>query len=105
MSDALRHQVPVRAFMTPVEVLKRLRVNARTLYRLMGEGSLPAVRIGRQWRVRPSDFDLWLRRQAYDAGVTTAPGLAVGTRGHDHGTTTTACQPPNTEGLIEGELK
>jgi excisionase family DNA binding protein len=91
--------------MTPAEVLKRLRVNARTLYRLMKKGSLPAVRIGRQWRVRPSDFDLWLRRQSFDAGVTTAPGLAIGTRGHNHGNTDIARQPLHDEGSIEGDRK
>jgi len=78
-------------------------VTARTLYRLMSKGTLPAVRIGRQWRVRQSDLDLWLRRQAYDAAATTAPFLAIGTRGHDHGTTTTACQPPRHQDSIEGE--
>jgi len=82
MSHHLLRRVTVEALMTPAEVLKRLRVNARTLYRLMRKESLPAVRIGRQWRVRPSDFDLWLRRQSFDAGVTTAPGLAIGTQTH-----------------------
>lgn len=105
MPQPLRAHESTQAFLTPVELLKRLRVNARTLYRLMGEGTLPAVRIGRQWRVRPSDFDLWLRRQAYDAGPTTAPGLAIDTRGHDHGTTAITCQPLHSEGLIEGERK
>jgi excisionase family DNA binding protein len=50
--------------LTPTEVLGCLRVNVRTVYRLMRTGVLPAVRVGRQWRVRRSDLDSWLRRQA-----------------------------------------
>lgn len=50
--------------LTPTEVLGCLRVNVRTVYRLMRTGDLPAVRVGRQWRVRRSDLDSWLRRQA-----------------------------------------
>ncbi|MEI6669738.1 MAG: helix-turn-helix domain-containing protein [Acidobacteriota bacterium] len=64
---------PTEAFLTPTEVLRTLRVNARTLYRLMSEGTLPAVRIGRQWRVRPRDFELWLRRQAVDGRGAITP--------------------------------
>ena len=91
MKTHIRSHVPVEAYLTPSDVLDRLRVNARTLYRLMGEGNLPAVRIGRQWRVRPSDFDLWLQRQSSVAGATTEPELADGTQGQDHGITATAC--------------
>lgn len=49
--------------LTPAEVLAYLRVNARTVYRLMRTGNLPAVRVGRQWRVRRTELDAWLRRQ------------------------------------------
>lgn len=49
--------------LTPAEVLSCLRVNVRTVYRLMRTGELPAVRVGRQWRIRKADLDLWLRRQ------------------------------------------
>ena len=53
-------------FMTTDEVLGYLRINARTVYRLIRDGELPAVRIGRQWRIRRTDLDLWLSgRQAH----------------------------------------
>jgi excisionase family DNA binding protein len=57
------------AFLTTSDVLQQLRVNARTVYRLIREGDLPAVRVGRQWRVRRTDFDAWLesRRPSRDA--------------------------------------
>ena len=66
-------------FMTPSEVLMRLRVNVKTLYRLIGTGELPAVRIGRQWRVRPHDLETWLRR--HESGATLGPEPAGGTPG------------------------
>ncbi len=50
-------------FMTTDDVLGYLRVNARTVYRLIKSGELPAVRIGRQWRIRRTDLDLWLSGQ------------------------------------------
>jgi len=45
------------------EVLGYLNVTSRTIYRLIRIGELPAVRIGRQWRVRRTDLDQWLNRQ------------------------------------------
>ncbi len=47
-------------FLTTDEVLGYLRVNARTVYRLIRTGELPAVRVGRQWRIRRCDLDSWL---------------------------------------------
>ena len=53
----LRHDL-----LTPTEVIAYLRVDVRTVYRLMRTGDLPAMRVGRQWRVRRTDLDSWLRR-------------------------------------------
>ena len=51
------------AFLTTEEVLGCLKVNPRTIYRLIKTGDLPAVRIGRQWRFRRSDLAEWIDRQ------------------------------------------
>ena len=83
-------QLVAEPFLTPSEVLMRLRVNVKTLYRLIGTGELPAVRIGRQWRVRPHDLESWLRRHESGAIAGTEP--AGGTPGIAPATTT-ACQP------------
>jgi excisionase family DNA binding protein len=48
-------------FLTTEEVLDYLHVNVRTIYRLIRAGKIPAVRIGRQWRFRRRDLDVWLR--------------------------------------------
>ncbi len=51
------------AFLTTDDVLAYLRVNLRTVYRLIKAGKIPAVRVGRQWRFRKSDIDAWLENQ------------------------------------------
>ncbi len=60
MTELRQNLLP--AFLTTDEVLDILRVNARTLYRLIHAGGLPAVRVGRQWRFRRSDLEQWLSR-------------------------------------------
>jgi excisionase family DNA binding protein len=48
-------------FLSTEEVLDYLNVNLRTIYRLIKAGKIPATRIGRQWRFRRHDLDVWLR--------------------------------------------
>ena len=50
------------AFLTTEEVMAILRVNTRTIYRLIRAKDIPAVRVGRQWRFRRSDLEVWLGR-------------------------------------------
>jgi len=50
-------------FLTTEEVLEYLQINLRTVYRLIKAGKIPAVRVGRQWRFRKADIDLWLEGQ------------------------------------------
>jgi len=50
-------------FLTTDEVLNYLKVKSRTVYRLIKAGELPAIRVGRQWRIRRSDLDAWLETQ------------------------------------------
>jgi excisionase family DNA binding protein len=61
-------------FLTTEEVLVYLNVNLRTVYRLIKAGSIPAVRVGRQWRFRKRDIDQWLEgpRQSDIKGTGTA---------------------------------
>lgn len=64
---AIAHVTSNRAtddvFLTTEEVLEYLHVNLRTVYRLIKAGKIPAVRVGRQWRFRRADLDLWLDNQ------------------------------------------
>jgi excisionase family DNA binding protein len=51
--------------LTTDEVLAYLKVTPRTIYRLIRNGELPAMRVGRQWRFRRADLDAWLARQGH----------------------------------------
>jgi excisionase family DNA binding protein len=67
-------------FLTTEEVLDYLQVNLRTVYRLIKAGKIPAVRVGRQWRVKRADLDAWLESQGTrkrpPAGVAPRPRVA-----------------------------
>ncbi|MFP5225740.1 MAG: helix-turn-helix domain-containing protein [Actinomycetota bacterium] len=47
-------------FMTPTEAADRLRVSKMTVYRLIHGGHLPAVQIGKAFRIRSADLDTYL---------------------------------------------
>ncbi len=59
-------------FLTTEEVLEYLQVNLRTVYRLIKAGKIPAVRVGRQWRFRKRDIDVWLDSQRPGSGPRPA---------------------------------
>lgn len=71
-------------FLTTEEVLEYLQVNLRTVYRLIKAGKIPAVRVGRQWRFRKHDIDVWLEsqrpRQTRGTPGSTRPAAAANTR-------------------------
>lgn len=70
-------------FLTTEEVLEYLQVNLRTVYRLIKAGKIPAVRVGRQWRFRKRDIDVWLETQRpRPARGGYAPAPARGHRTH-----------------------
>lgn len=55
-------------FMTVGEVASVLRVSNMTVYRLINAGQLPAVRIGRSFRVREAELDHYLAERHTRAG-------------------------------------
>jgi excisionase family DNA binding protein len=55
-------------FMTVSEVAAVLRVSTMTVYRLINAGKLPAVRIGRSFRVREEELDRYLAERHTKAG-------------------------------------
>jgi excisionase family DNA binding protein len=52
--------------LTAGEVSDRLRVSTMTVYRLIRRGELPAVRVGRNYRVREADLEAYLEAQVVD---------------------------------------
>ncbi len=55
-------------FLTAAEVAGQLRVSTMTVYRLIKAGQLPAVRVGKSYRVREDDVDRYLAGTYTEAG-------------------------------------
>jgi excisionase family DNA binding protein len=55
-------------FLTVAEVAGMLRVSNMTVYRLVNSGELPAVRIGKSYRLREDDVDKYLSDRYTQAG-------------------------------------
>ena len=49
------------AIMTVKDVAEYLRMSEAKIYRLVKEGALPVVRIGKAWRFRKDLLDDWLK--------------------------------------------
>lgn len=55
-------------FLTIAEVAATMRVSKMTVYRLVHGGELPAVRVGRSFRVTEEAVNEYLQKSFYDAG-------------------------------------
>lgn len=55
-------------FMTVAEVAAAMRVSKMTVYRLVHNGELPAVRVGRSFRVPEDAVNEYLRKSYFQAG-------------------------------------
>lgn len=53
------------AFLTPEEVSEMLRVSVYTVRRWIKEGSLPAYKVGRGWRISEMAMKEWLSRNKF----------------------------------------
>jgi excisionase family DNA binding protein len=49
--------------MSAEEAAQVLQLHPKTVKRLAGEGTIPAMKIGRLWRFRASALDEWLRAE------------------------------------------
>jgi len=55
------------SFLTVAEVATKMRVSKMTVYRLVHNGELPAVRVGRSFRVPESAVQNYLQSSYYEA--------------------------------------
>lgn len=55
-------------FYTVAEVARVLRVSNMTVYRLINAGQLPAVRVGKSYRLREEDVNRYLSERFTEAG-------------------------------------
>ncbi len=60
--------LPDPKFLTIAEVAAMMRVSKMTVYRLVHGGDLPAVRVGRSFRVTEDDVNDYLKNSFYNAG-------------------------------------
>jgi len=56
------------AFLTVTEVAEAMRVSKMTVYRLVHSGTLPAVQVGRSFRIPEQAVHAYLRDAYYEAG-------------------------------------
>ena len=56
------------AFLTVAEVAAMMRVSTMTVYRLIKAGDIPAVRVGKSYRIREDDVDRFLADRYTEAG-------------------------------------
>ena len=68
MADNSHGDISDPHFLTVAEVAAMMRVSKMTVYRLVHSGELPAVRVGRSFRVLEKDVDEYLRKSFYSAG-------------------------------------
>lgn len=68
MSDDQTPDLNDVTFLTVAEVAARMRVSKMTVYRLVHNGELPAVRLGRSFRVTEEDVNDYIRKSFYNAG-------------------------------------
>lgn len=48
--------------LSPAEVAELANVSRKTVYREVARGELPALHVGRQLRIDPQDFSVYLKR-------------------------------------------
>lgn len=64
--------------LTVAEVADLFRVSSMTVYRLIRTGELPAVRVGRSYRVREDDLQSYLQSQVVDPATMDLPDASHG---------------------------
>lgn len=68
MADNLPGDISEVKLMTVAEVAAVMRVSKMTVYRLVHSGELPAVRVGRSFRVSENDVNEYLKSSFFQTG-------------------------------------
>lgn len=66
--------------MTVAQVATYLQINKLTVYKYIREGRLPAVRLGRAFRVRQEDVERFLDAHRVPSAPRARPSAAAGSR-------------------------
>lgn len=74
MPSPLADSVPVERWVSVQDVCSHLGVVRDTVYRWIERRSMPAHRVGRNWKFKLSEVDAWVRAGGTDeAGQTGLP--------------------------------
>ena len=68
MAPSVSGDISEVKFLTIAEVASVMRVSKMTVYRLVHGGELPAVRVGRSFRVSEEDVNEYIKNSFYQAG-------------------------------------
>ena len=68
MADNMSGDISEVKLMTVAEVAAVMRVSKMTVYRLVHSGELPAVRVGRSFRVSETDVNDYLKNSFFQTG-------------------------------------
>ncbi len=68
MGSNLSGDISEVKFLTIAEVASVMRVSKMTVYRLVHGGDLPAVRVGRSFRVSEEDVNEYLKNSFFQTG-------------------------------------
>ncbi len=62
MSEFMKESGNSKTIMNVREVAKYLRISEAKVYRLVKQGEIPAMRIGKAWRFRKDILEEWIRQ-------------------------------------------
>lgn len=65
MENNKRKKFKEEEFLTPKDIQERMKLSQTTVWRLMNVKGFPAIRIGKNIRIRESDFEKFL--ETYDS--------------------------------------
>lgn len=57
-------KIPPDSILTVQDVADYLRVNQRTVYRLVVDGKLPGFKVGSAWRFKRDDIEAWIQARS-----------------------------------------
>jgi excisionase family DNA binding protein len=64
--------------LTSGQMQELLQVDRTTIYRMVEDGRLPAIRVGKQWRFEKLEIERWLQARASQSGAAPATAQAPG---------------------------
>jgi len=72
-----------RTLMTVKLLAKYLALSEKTIYRMISLGTLPALKVGGQWRFDPKEVKDWVQNGRTRTPTTSGKGLADDECAHD----------------------